>query len=245
MVVDVSSDVPSFDSVHSPSPFDSERGSRRWEATSSRERPDGSRCAVAGHSPIARGTPGVGSGVGSAMASASVRRRRRDGERARDVLQGDRDGVAGSAGGLEHHLRPIDLAPDPQAGMSRIRRRLTRPLSRAGRSVGLRPMPTGSSANGERLPNSRSRVGCTCAIGTPWTSCFPSVNRINAGRTASAGRCLAATRHGGDVVGVVADLRRERGIQARSIGDGGPLRQSAKRATVDGCWNSLSSTQPG
>ena len=46
-------------------------------------------------------------------------------------------------------------APLTQAGMSRMIRMLTRPRSRAARSVGSRPMPTGSSANGDRLPKSR------------------------------------------------------------------------------------------
>ncbi len=53
-------------------------------------------------------------------------------------------------------------------------------------------MPTGSSANGVRFPKSLSRAGWTALTGTPVTSCFPSVNRIIAGRTASAAQCLAA-----------------------------------------------------
>ena len=83
-------------------------------------------------------------------------------------------------------------APLAQSGMSRVIRSASSPAVSAPRSFGSRPMPTGSSANGVRDPKSLLRSGCTWLAGTPLTSCFPSVNRIIAGRTASAGRCLAA-----------------------------------------------------
>ena len=84
------------------------------------------------------------------------------------------------------------VAPLTQAGMSLMIRMLLSPASSAARSFAARPIPTGRMAIGERLPNSRSMVGCTRLAGTPATSCLPSVNMIRAGRAASAGRCLAA-----------------------------------------------------
>jgi hypothetical protein len=51
-----------------------------------------------------------------------------------------------------------NVAPLTHAGMSRMTRNASSPLVRAARSFAARPIPTGSSANGERAPNSRSRA---------------------------------------------------------------------------------------
>ncbi len=85
-----------------------------------------------------------------------------------------------------------NVAPLTQAGMSRVTFKRSRPAESALRSLGSRPMPTGSSANGGLPPNRRWSAGWTWLTGTPLTSCLPSVKRITLGRTASAGRCFAA-----------------------------------------------------
>jgi hypothetical protein len=85
------------------------------------------------------------------------------------------------------------VAPLMQAGMSRMTRSCTSPAESSVRFLGSRPIPTGRSANGERLPKSRWSAGWTSLTGTPGTSCLPSVKRIIAGRTESAGRCLTVS----------------------------------------------------
>ncbi len=90
--------------------------------------------------------------------------------------------------------------------MSRVICIFSSPAASAPRSFGSRPIPTGSSANGVRLPNSLSRTTCTWLTGVPLTSCLPSVNRIRAGRVGVGGEVLGSLLHRRDVVRVDADL---------------------------------------